>query len=62
MSDIISIKLEVLTTGKEGNIDLSEYGMTKENYDKMSIEEQEQWLYDNVIINFDQSPWVIIEH
>ena len=55
----INLKLEISYTDKEKTINLSDYGMTKEEWQSMTKEDQEDWLYENVIDQFDSPAWVI---
>ena len=44
---------------KKTQINLEDYGMTKEDWDAMSESDQENWLDENVLDGFDQPSWVI---
>lgn len=60
MEVIIDLKLGIsYDTLTQTNVDLSNYGMTKEVWSQMSSEEQDEWLYENVIDNYDLPSWVI---
>ncbi len=55
----IKIDLAVLYTDQTNTVDLSEYGMDEETFNSMDEEEQKEWLFENVTVNYDSPCWVI---
>lgn len=55
----IELKLGVTSSETTQEINLSEYGMTKDQWLEMDEREQENWLYDNVINEFDPPAWAL---
>ena len=57
----ILIDLNLGISLKLTNIDLEDYGMTQFDWDSMESDEREEWLYENVIDNYDTPSWVITD-
>ena len=57
----MKVELKLGVTYSENNIvvDFEDYEMDKSTWEGMSKEDQEDWLYENVIDQFDQPSWAI---
>lgn len=55
----IKMELGISYTEETKEVDISEYGMTKETWDKMTRFEKEEWLHENIVANFDTPSWCI---
>ena len=56
---IVKIDLEVRQIAQTNLVDLSEYGIDKETFNSMNEDEKKEWLFENVIVNYDSPIWVI---
>jgi len=55
----VELKLGVTRSETTKKVDLSEYGMTKKEWLKMDESEKQDWLYENIIYQFDSPAWAL---
>ncbi len=55
----IRVEFEIVQSVITKEVELDEYGMTQEEWDKMSDEEKDIWLYDEVLDRMDIPSFVV---
>jgi hypothetical protein len=53
----IRAEFEITVSVIQKVVDLSEYGVTDEEWNDMSEDEQNDWLFDNVLDRMEQPSW-----